>query len=470
MIPEAVYPSRFEYVSTRLTSEIIAHSKAIEEGRWETTKITSSLEGSVPDIATAGREWERTQRPDTPQLLAVEATGVLSNQRRISDLEFLSDGDYFRVEFEVHVGIFNQALIWEPDPVTGVRKNQDVAVMYGSGFVAGVGRVFVALFGSPRNLQGEAAGEIKSRPKPVPSDAPGLYRILQAVVDHGERGVREQLLDHDDGRELSSIDRVQAALTTIQMIKSPYPLVMWEILAEAFWIARDVGLDFGNVHRVSPPPPLQASRFRGPDHYDLAIVGAAVWAGPPARRQHPRVEGDGDKIHRIHEEILEEAVFYAALRGPRKNTIPGLVLSADPVEWESVASWFVKAAEGRHIELSRLFKRRRRRHLNPRRYFGDAEECDSLSPVDAGFEGIVVQYESNGFALIASNGDIFPVEEGRDSHSVDMGFWVWADEELADEKFEVIKRVVWYAAIELRRRPIGSGQLMELPLYNYDSL
>ena len=459
MSPHDPLPPRFAYVSKRLTRDIRDRAAA-DNGNFTVTERTNSGELGLPEIgglsAKLARESKQERREDTPSSLAVEATAVLRRDQRIVALEAVDHNDYFRLTCDLYVGIIDQAFAWDSGTV---GSHQEVAVIYGQAFVAGVGRVFLSLFGSPQNL----IPEITKAPLsiPTPSDADGLYRLLEAARELNELPVQPRKLNDHRQNAMSDEYRVQSAASTLRMISTPLPARRWDVLGQAFWVTKNQEVDFEPNGAT-----LTSFGYQGPtrDHFDLAIVGTAIWAGVPERMADPRMAGNLDKLQQAVCDELEEEVFRAAFEPGDVKSTPEIALADDDQLRQIFVAWFFNNAERAGAPIARLFRRRKRSWLNPKRI----TERPELPAEPSDVEGVVISYDSDKHALISAKGTIYLVERlfGIEAATMNPDDWAWDDDaELTDEVINSIYTLMWQFSVELRQRPHPSFSLSSLPLY-----
>jgi hypothetical protein len=140
--------------------------------------------------------------------------------------------------------------------------NQSVSGIFADEVVEDVGRVFVGLFGSVTNLRGWKRRE-KYRTNRHPSDAAGLYEILDASLEPLDSLVRrDRLLDDRELDEWACFDAAYGIVYRHE--KTLRPNGRFEFLAAVHLFTTDITLD--------------------KDRYDVALLGAPLWVRTPPPR------------------------------------------------------------------------------------------------------------------------------------------------------------------------------------------
>jgi hypothetical protein len=233
-------PITYEYISHRLTTESVQQDEA-SKPRTKTS-ISLSLK-----FLTIGREATPPDFSNRYDLAARATEAVVGLTGSLA-----APGDYIRdclsLQFcrpAIHIG-------FEP-------PNQVVSGLFADEDVPGLGRVFVALFGSVTNLKGWRRKEAYDSDR-HPSDAAGLYEILQASLEPLDSTVDPEELVYE--QELSEWDSIDAAYGIVyRHEKILRPKGRFEFLAVNHVYATDITL--------------------GKDHYEVALLGAPVWVRTP---------------------------------------------------------------------------------------------------------------------------------------------------------------------------------------------
>lgn len=264
---------------------------------------------------------------DDDQALAVAATRILEPD--IGTL--LHPSDYVRITLDFYEAVFPTQFFWEGG------GSQDVAVLFASQFVAGVGRVFVALFGSPHNIRALQLSAIYTGR--TPSDARGLYEILRRTIEpeKGDLDVSPRFLPHDLNGEddlARAAEIAHMAALVVFGLGRPAPARRLQVLAE-------VGQPADNIH-------LPPSGSGGPSgDYDRVLVGAPLWAGVPEAEPAPFLVLPELVIERQLWPSLEEVAYQQALdwrTSEKPLSIPDDLASPTDTVWTAFAGWFVDFA------------------------------------------------------------------------------------------------------------------------------
>jgi hypothetical protein len=229
-------PVEYLYISRRFTEAIVQQHEAARPS-W---KLVLDLKGGPLSLGIRGLHPDYINRFD----LARRATAAVTSNTGTLEVP----GAYVRSVLDlqlckvvVHIGF--------------EYPNAEVAGFFADQHVVGIGRVFVALFGSIENFTGR-----KRRPdydtEKHPSDAAGLYEILNATREPRDVAVDPGHL-HDDV-ELSTYDSFDAAHGIAYRHNEPLlPTQPLDFLAK--------------VHEHSGRIKLDR------DVYDLALLGGPVW-------------------------------------------------------------------------------------------------------------------------------------------------------------------------------------------------
>lgn len=261
------WPVDFTYISRRIVKEIVQQHEA---GRSERA-LKISLTGSIAlGPISPGISFESSKRQvdyDNYFDLAKRATvavsdhtGWLARDRQ----DRILTGQYVRAKIHMQV----QKV---PLPVTVWEKayNHPVAIFAGIETVPGVGRVFIGLAGSASNFLHVHGGP--STATRTPSDAVGIYDIIQQSRELTEKGVLEPGISAADLAQefkyCSSEDaRFQEAISLFNGCGLSEPSALVEVLIRVHHLKS--GIDLGLY-----------SSGTSLGTFDLVILGAPVWVG-----------------------------------------------------------------------------------------------------------------------------------------------------------------------------------------------
>lgn len=256
------WPVTFTYISRRLVKEIVQQHQGSRPGRTRVSGL------GVPPGFSLSRGENKVDW-DNPFELAYRATEAVrdhtgSIDARTSAGGRIPTGTYIRATMHLQQMAINLP-VWETNaayPIAGYA---------GYEVLPGFGRVFVGMVGSASNIIGRFDGGPPMRyTGRTPSDAMGLYDIIQRNREWTDRGDCEPAVDNGElNRErahLASEDermRAAAALFTSCDFYATSDVV--DVLLKVHHSADDfdLHLDGADGHRLSP--------FR------RALFGAPVW-------------------------------------------------------------------------------------------------------------------------------------------------------------------------------------------------
>lgn len=223
-MPAEPFPVDLIWASKRRTREIVELHEARKSGLRMTGRIATpaiplfpsgevTFEGAgtrtVPDYAVRATECVRHE------------TGTLERPDR-----------FIRMTLNyAHIATWELPFGW-PD-----NSQQRVSTLYTTELVRGIGRVFVALFGSPHNILANMEPEEYLTGR-VPSSAHGLYRIIDAMREPGEVQLRPEVVTEE--RFLNDVDAeymASLAAGVVYGLHDPLPAQRLEVLAEPRSIA-----------------------------------------------------------------------------------------------------------------------------------------------------------------------------------------------------------------------------------------
>jgi hypothetical protein len=325
-------PSEFWWISKRLTRKIV-DDRSAPRGAWKLSKKTLGLP-SVPGVPKG--EWEFVpHEPVTPQDHAVHATRLLEASPGVGTLD--QPGEYVRMTLNFHMAEIE--ILRGSD---GPRRFR-AATLFARGYVGGVGRVFVALFGSRHNiLDHDRPEEYVSGP--VPSDALGLYQLLHSVREPEDLQVSSSLLHHAAETDCEPLSRAASAALIIFGLSEPTIARPTEVLAQL------------HIEPVrGQKRPVRQYGDTDPGRYDLILLGTAIWAGKPGALPPPYLASDVTFERRAVWDYLEEEVDRQAV-GARSGGflhVPQELQQPDEAVWRHYASWFVDwARRSGQIEMT----------------------------------------------------------------------------------------------------------------------
>lgn len=233
-------PVDYVYVSNRLTRNVVQQHEAARKD-W---RAVFNLKGGPLSLGVRALSPDYRNRYD----LAHRATAAVS--QNTGDLA--SPGTYIRATLQMQLCKV-VVLIGFDDP------NAEVAGVFADQSVPGIGRVFVALFGSISNLVGWRRSPRLDTER-HPSDAAGLYEILNATREPNDPVVDTNHLTDD--RLLDTADCFDAAHGIAFRHNEPLlPVRPLEFLAVNLHFETGLQLD-GNT-------------------YDAALLGAPLWVATP---------------------------------------------------------------------------------------------------------------------------------------------------------------------------------------------
>jgi hypothetical protein len=231
-------PVDYKYISNRLATEIVQQDAA-ERSRQE---LSWNLRLSLFGLAIKYRQPDYFNRFD----LARRATEAVRDNT--GTIEF--PGPYVHGELDLHTCAFAVHMGWDGP------SNNKVAALVADQEVGGK-RTFVALFGSVSNYIGHeptapGAGFF-------PSDADGLYEILEASLESSDSRIDRHFLGEE--RRLDDMGKIEAALRIAGGAMKAYPSMRLQFLAKVHYHLCGAEL-------------IQ-------EHYDYVLIGAGVWAATP---------------------------------------------------------------------------------------------------------------------------------------------------------------------------------------------
>jgi hypothetical protein len=423
------FPSSLIWVSKRLTSHIVDLDDAKRRSGMRFAEVkarTPGLTPGVPFVEATAQLFDPTSTED----YAVRATKIV----RPDTGSLKMPNKYIRMILDFHLATFDVPFVWQEGTI------QRVATLFADQYVPGIGRVFVALFGSPHSILADRAEEAYTGR--TPSDADGLYRILHSTREPRDVPLRPQILD--DPRQVAYSDRERADLAAqiIYGLSDPLPARPLDVLATA-----DVIIEKHKLrHARQPSNSIQ---------HDLIIIGAALWAGTPSRRVDPlAVPGvSPDRVHLWPRFDIGLFEYLEDRRSRRRPNIPQEALSSET--WPAFASWFVDL--GRHLgeptaEMNALRKPGR---LNLKRYLSHGWR-DSYSTKPTGRTGFVLRLDERQLVLVTESGETFSVHDsGCIYWPSGSPRWLEPREKpvvVPNDLMERVRLAVWGQAAEWRRR------------------
>jgi len=429
------FPSELLWVSRRRTEEIVDIHVA-RKPRWR-AKGGKLGAAPVPLAPSAGVEFE----PAPTRTLADYAVQATEDVRHETGSLQRPDRFVQMTLDYVHLATFEVPFAW-PD-----GSQQRVSTLFASQWVEGVGRVFVALFGSPHNIlvNREPAEYHTGR---VPSNANGLYRIIDAMREPDEVQLLPKTLDSgwyendvDDAR------RADLAAEVIYGLSDPLPAQRLTILAEPFSLTRNHTLS-STRHDEWPPRP-----------FELLLVGTAIWAGTPSSKADLAINsGRSDESRRLWPVLNAHLYeFLDAWRRDENPEIPDICRTGDEAQWKAYASWFVNL--GRQIGQvdHELRVCRRPSKWDPLRYLARSWQDSEAEKPTGQFGFLLPRSECDGSVLVTEAGGAIPVL-GHD-HPIywpggGKGEWLEPQElpmNVGAEEFRRVRATMWLQHWPLHR-------------------
>jgi hypothetical protein len=259
-------PSDPIYISRRLTTEIVQKRDAARPRRVLPERFDVEGVGGIElGFGAVDRDNDFALAREATMAIKDE-TGSLSNPQ-----------NYMRFTIPMHACTFNLFSGWES------ATNRRVGGFCASEWVDGVGRVFIALFGSLHNFRGYAPDGFEAGFSP--SDADGLYQILDDVMEPEDPTVSPKKLESDLRR--AATYRCQSAAATFFNSVLP-PKEPLEVLAQRYFTVVNVDLAVPRLHQFSSDPP-----------YALALLGSAVWAARPHDSYASHIPDEGREIRHL---------------------------------------------------------------------------------------------------------------------------------------------------------------------------
>lgn len=256
------WPADYIYVSRRLAREIIDQDTAARRTK-RLNKVTAGIPGTGMSAEFAAREVDL----DNPFELARRATEA------VVDLtgSLQSPGPYVRATLDCTWDAIPVHMGWDDD------VNVKVAGFFADVKVVDLGGVFFGLFGSASNFLGRVPTEYRG--EWMPSDALGLYRILDHTSEPEDPTVEAELVDDD--LRLGAEDIVRQTVTLFEHARPLYGRGTVEVLAKCYVTEPDIDLSWnGNVLKNGDN-----------GRYGLAILGAPIWVATPEPYSDPYLAG-----------------------------------------------------------------------------------------------------------------------------------------------------------------------------------
>ena len=244
------WPVKHIYISRRLTRQIVEKHIAAEQG-----VLPSEVTLGTGDIGLTMRP--RDLDLENLFVLLREATkAVEGNTGSLTDPK-----EYVHDTLNMVAGSFPVLMGWD----RGTDKH--VAGFCASQWVDGIGRVFVALFGSVHNYLDYSKVEREATGEWYPSSIEGLYQLLAETVEPEDAGVSPQWLQED--RDFDDDERCRMAARILFGMRLP-PAQDLEFLAQIFIRRRGFDLEAfvpeDAPHAADAIPP-----------YALVLIGTPIW-------------------------------------------------------------------------------------------------------------------------------------------------------------------------------------------------
>lgn len=390
--------------------------------------------------------------PTIPFVPSLEANFQRAASRTVSDYAVLATkyvkpetgslqrpNRFIRMTLDyVHMTTFEVPFAWPEG------SQQRVSTLFASQWVEGVGRVFVALFGSPHNINPDMEPERYFTGR-VPSNANGLYRIIDSMREPDEvQLLQKTLTEKSYENDVDDARRVDLAAEVIYGLHNPLPAQRLEILAEPASLVHNHTLS-RTRHGEWPPRP-----------FELVLTGTAIWAGTPSPEPDLAtrfdLQDDAPRLWPLLDAHLYE--FLDASRRGERPEIPGVCIEGDEPQWRAYASWFVNL--GRQIGQSEheVLAYRRPSKWSPSRYLSRNWQHNGEALVATGQSGFIVSHaERDRAVLVTAVGDAVPV---RSQHS-ELIHWPGGEPDLSQRN----EAIYWPGGgeqwLEPRERPKNVG-------------
>lgn len=384
-------PRRFSYISHRITREIVERYGARSAGKFrlQSFDVSGGVEGDF--VSGSGSAKFDREAIETPQDYAVAATGLVASQTGT----LFNRDNYIRTILDFNIGSFYVYSGWEN------QYNQRVCAIYTTQIVDGR-RVFLGLFGSEANLN--ILEKTYSNTGRTPSDADGLYAILQATREPEEVQVDSAILSRRYEVGMPDQERAQSAFSILYPLVEPFPSRPLDVLLEPHVVLEDVRL---HMHRNS---------LQGHGIFDLVIIGAAVWAGTPAPRNF--FASHSALVRSEKAQLLDEAhiTFADALLQKGDLSYPRIITDAinQDEAWLEVVDWFFLMAGRYGMPMNELLVHRLPHRFSPRRMGRRPSELYYNSkPKRTGIGGLSVELSGASY-LFTRSGELYLVERERE--------------------------------------------------------
>ncbi|MER7246179.1 hypothetical protein [Kribbella sp. NPDC000426] len=245
------WPVDVKYCSRRLVRQIVQQDAAPRR-KW--LKGIGISAGVAPAGISADLGPSEADHGNLYDLVRRATAAVSDNTGTLA-----SPGEYVRTTLDVTWGAIPVHMGWER------AQNVRVASFFANAEVAGVGGVFLGLFGSATNFLGIAQDEYRGGW--MPSEVEGLYQILDDTSEPGDPEVSTEFIHWD--QDLDSESRIHSAVTLYQTA-SAHGGGAVELLFKPYLTAHDVDLSFHG---------LRSHDKSG--RYGLVMLGAPIWVSTP---------------------------------------------------------------------------------------------------------------------------------------------------------------------------------------------
>lgn len=344
----------------------------------------------------------------------------------------------------VHLATFEVPFAW-PD-----GSQQRVSTLFASQWVEGVGRVFVALFGSPHNILANMEPE-RYHTGRVPSNVNGLYRIIDSMREPDEMQLLpETLTEKWYENDVGDVRRADLAAEVIYGLHDPLPAQRLEVLAEPWSLVRNHTLSSSQDDDWPPRP------------FELVVVGTAIWAGTPAPTPDLAIRSDPSDEAPWLWPLLNAHLyeFLEAWRRGEQPDIPAICLEGDERQWRAYASWFVKLGRQVGQPEHEVLAYRRPSKWNPGRYLSRDWQYNGEALVATGQCGLLLPRDQGDRAvLVTATGDAVPVL----AHRAEVTYWPGGVDEqwlepresprnVRPDELRWIRESMWLQAAEWIRR------------------
>lgn len=307
-------PEDLTFVSRRIVTDIVKKAEGLnprlQTGGGLSVQVPTgwgvgaSLAEHVPvDWSNIYELAARATHIVAPQTVTVDRTGP-----RFADLH----QSYLRIKMPLQIHDIDVPG-WE-------QANQHpVAAFAGYEHLPGVGRVFVGLVGSAHNHLPEGSIALGGRSGRTPSNAAGLYDIIEWARETHDPHVDGWLLRDDDSSMTDSLDsKLSMAANFFEGSALWAPSAVVEVLIKVHHLGErmDLGIDAPDG-RMMPP-------------FDKVVIGAPVWIGHVPLEDLEIDPGSGMRVYQ-RESLSVDTVALAHRRDALTYQAQGLSPELDRI-------------------------------------------------------------------------------------------------------------------------------------------